>query len=172
MNRKSFDNDEKICFEKFKDFSEKVNYFVEYQKNPRFSNTDVSGSTIDGRLINVELKNRNLKLLPNGDVSGFTFIDHDVFIEDYKVAELLLDYVHEGLEPLYLNFLHDDIALLWNLAKVKNVRKKKEVNVNNKGYGKMEKCYRMGLYAVDAAIFKNNVLIKKPGDDLTNINLS
>ena len=83
-----------------------------------------------------------------------------MFIEDYKLASMMLEYIINGREPLYICILHDAI-LIFNLLKLKNMPKLKIMDIESKGYDKMQCQERRYLLPInDAVIYKDNKLVK------------
>lgn len=119
---------------------------------------DMSGETFDGRTVIVELKYRNAVLI-DGGMSGCTkngpYTADTVFIEDYKLCDMLLDSEVEGVVPLYVNFLGDDTAVIFNLSKLtKRPKRFTNIKIESKGYGAMQRTNREGLYFDDAIIYQ------------------
>lgn len=169
-NKEYFDTNEEQDLKRLIEFNEHVHIFEHIKPTEIKHYSDATGYSAD-RLFNIELKNRNQVLLNNGKISGCTqngkgYIDDDLFIEDHKIADLLVDYIAQGLEPLYINFLENAIVI-FNLSKL-TVRPKKHLNlkINSKGYRTMEFGNRQGLYIIDAAIYDLNYnLIKRCGEE-------
>ena len=169
-----FETNEKQDFKKLIEFNSKTHLFDGIEETPEKHHTDATAYTStklgEIRRFNIELKNRNLNLLNDGRLSGTTsngsFYCDTIWIEDHKIADMLLDYI-DGLEGLYINFLNDGKTLIFNLHKLsKRPLKSKEMNIKSRGYGKFEMAKRQGLYIVDAAIFdENGKLIKKQGEE-------
>ena len=79
---------------------------------------------------------------------------------------MIFEYIANGTEPLYFNFLNDGYVALFNLKKLtKRPKEHKRLSIESKGYQKMEIGSREGLYIKDAAIYKDGKLIKRMGDD-------
>lgn len=169
-DKEYFDEKENEDYNKLIEFNKKAHIF-EYIKPSEYKHySDATGYSAD-RIFNIELKNRNQVLLKDGKISGCTqngkpYIDEDIFIEDHKAADLLMDYIAYGLEPLYINFLNNCV-LIFNLSKL-SVRPKKHLNlkITSKGYRRMEFGNRQGLYLKDAAIYdKEYNLIKRVAEE-------
>ena len=169
-DKEYFENNEEQDLKKLIEFNEKAHIFEHIKESEIKHYSDATGYSAD-RIFNIELKNRNQVLLTNGKISGCTqggksYIDDDLFIEDHKAADLLMDYIAYGLEPLYINFLNNCV-LIFNLSKL-SIRPKKHLNlkINSKGYRTMEFGNRQGLYLKDAAIYDSNYnLIKRCGEE-------
>ena len=79
-----------------------------------------------------------------------------MFIEDYKLASMMLEYIINGREPLYICILHDAI-LVFNLLKLKNMPKLRITDIESKGYDKMQCQERRYLLDInDAVVYKTN----------------
>ena len=170
MNKEFADEREKTDFELFEDFNEYLK-LIELGKCPEKHHTDASGETRDGRLINAELKSRNQVLLPNLKISGRTtdgkdYTANTIYIEAHKAGDMLLDFVAEGKEPLYINFLLDNVVIVYNIAKLRHRPNKVAKRIYSKLYQGFELAKREELLIRDAWIYKkiNNEwkMIKRP----------
>lgn len=84
---------------------------------------DASGTSKD-RKFAIEIKNRNVSI-----------DQYDtIFIEDYKMADLLLYYMVHGLEPLYINFFNDGNVAIWNLKNLKEKPQERVMSIRSGGY--------------------------------------
>ena len=173
MDKKFFEESEKKCWELLEKFNNEYGVFNEIDKTEKMYHSDGTGYTVnkfgERRNFNIELKNRNQVLMENGVVSGETekgaYTADTIMIESHKVADLLFDRIL-GLEPLYINFLHDGSIIIFNLDKLtKRPYKSDSMNIKSKGYGKFEMAKRQYLYLIDAAIFKDGKIIKKAGEE-------
>ena len=166
-----FEENEKNDLRKLFELNEKAHIFKEVTPSKEKHYTDATGFTAD-RLFNIELKNRNQILLRDGRISGCSqsgkdYIDETIFIEDHKLSDMLLDWLCNGLEPLYINFLSNGWTIIYNLSKL-SVRPKKYLNmkINSKGYRSMEFGNRQGLYLIDAAVYDDKYnLVKRVGEE-------
>ena len=87
-----------------------------------------------------------------------------IMIEDYKLAELMLEYTVNNKSPLYINFLADGHILIFNLAKLSEKPRMRIQNIKSEGYDKMQCQERRYLLPVsEAVIYKDNNLIKPMG---------
>lgn len=76
-----------------------------------------------------------------------------LFIEDYKFASLMLEYIINKREPLYVNILHDAIVI-FNLNKLKHKPKMTIKNIKSQGYEHMQmQERRFELNLQDAVIY-------------------
>lgn len=90
---------------------------------------------------------------------------NSMMIEDYKFAALMMEYVVNGREPLYVCFLQGGVVLIYNLLKLTRMPQLRTMNINSKGYDKMQCGERRYLLSLDdAVIFKDNKLVKPLGD--------
>lgn len=66
---------------------------------------DASGRTSDNRIINIEIKSRdcNINTYPS------------LMIETHKKLPMLEEYIRYGRIPIYVNFLKDDKAVVFNV---------------------------------------------------------
>ena len=166
-----FEENEKNDLKKLFELNEKAHIFSSITPSKEKHYTDATGFTAD-RLFNIELKNRNQILLRDGRISGCSqsgkdYIDETIFIEDHKLSDMLLDWLCNGLEPLYINFLANGWTIIYNLSKL-TVRPKKYLNmkINSKGYRSMEFGNRQGLYLIDAAVYDDKYnLVKRVGEE-------
>lgn len=112
-----------------------------------------------GRTFAIEIKHR---LIP-------VWRYKSIMIEDYKYAELLMEYQFNNREPLYINFLHDNVVVIYNLSKLNNKPKMRVMNIKSEGYGAMQQQERRYMLDLsDAVIYKDNKLCKKMGEQWKN----
>lgn len=154
---------------------EQFNEFLNLQelgRCPEKHTTDASGYTVDGRLLNIELKQRNQTLINNFTVlsglttEGKTYTANTIFIEAHKAGDLYLDYVCEDKIPMYINFLNDGYVIVYNLARLKHRPTKIAKRIYSHLYDGFELAKREELRLEDAWIYKkeNNAykLVHKP----------
>lgn len=89
----------------------------------------------------VEIKHR---LIPIGKYKT-------IMIEDYKYLELMLEYQFTGREPLYINFCNDAVVI-FNLNKLKNKPKQRCMNIESKGYDKIQNMERRYMLDINDAV--------------------
>ena len=168
-NKDFFDYNEEHDINLLIDFNKKMKLFKGLQQAAYGDFKDATGYTItkfgERRNFNIEIKKRNAVLLSSGVVSGETFVDNNIIIETHKMLDLLLDKMTEGYEPVYINFLDDNVVIVYNLWKLTKRPKTMKKFIKSKGYQGFEIASRQGLYLVDAAIYKDNKLIKKVGEE-------
>ena len=140
-------------------FNENLLKLKDLGKTETMHHSDATGNTTDGRVINIELKSRNMNLLPNFTVSGVsytqkTYTADTIYIESHKMADLLLDYVIDKKVPLYVNFINDDTVILYNLSMLKQRPKTVTKRIPSKLYEGFEMGKRMELPISEAFIYK------------------
>lgn len=164
MNKQFFKKNEKSDYQKLVDFNKEKNLFSDLNQTPEKHYYDASGRTKGGQIAIIELKSRNAILTNENIVSSATFQSNDLFIEDHKFADIVLDAISFGYKPLYFNFLEDGHTIIFNLLKLKRRPKRyNRIKIESKGYEKMEFASRQGLYIDDAAIYDNGgKLVHKP----------
>ncbi len=138
MNRPYADKCEDIDFELMKDFNSKLK-LKQLAKTEYMHATDVSGYTEDNRLVEIELKNRNIK--------------HDTYdtimIEPYK-----LDYArHQDSIQLYVNFTNDEHVIVFNLHNVGKLNER-DFNIPSKLYERVKKSKRYEIPIEKAWIYQ------------------
>lgn len=170
-DKKYFDSKEAEDMNKLTNFNNKVLHLNQLGETPYKHWTDASGYTRDERYFNMELKERNqtLKQDENGNYyiegttnKGTTYTASTLYIEQHKLCSMMLDYITEGKEPIYINFLQNGV-IVFNLSKLKRRPVTENKKIHSKGYGQMEIGTREGLWLTDAAIYDNNfTLIQRP----------
>lgn len=158
MNKSFFEDNESRDYEKLVEWNKKTNSFKFVEKAEDKLHYDASATTFNRDFI-IELKNRNAALYGQSSISGQTgtgkgYVADTLFIEQHKLADLLLDYVVKGVEPLYINFLEDGNVIVFNLAKLKNrPQKVRKTNIYSKGYERREEGTRFCLDIKDGIIY-------------------
>jgi hypothetical protein len=135
---------------------------------PQYYHTDATGRTEtklgEERKFNLELKTRDVTLTKSGKFMGDKFNENTLYIESHKIADLLLDQVI-GYEGLYVNFLNNNVVIIFNVGKLKVRPKLEKKRIPSKGYQGFEMGFREGLHIKDAAIYKDNKLVKRIGEE-------
>lgn len=146
VNTEYFKTMEDYNFEWLNHFNSYVNLFDTITRNKEKSVIDCQ-ATHNDRKFNIELKIRNM------DMNKYD----SIFIETNKVSNLLLDYVINGIEPLYINFFQTKEHLaIWNLNKLTDYGYIASIKINDKGYNKT-KCEPRNLFFLkDAYIYNFN----------------
>ena len=148
-NQEYFDKSEAICAEKLEQFNNKYHIFNDLGSLHSGSSIDFTGITITDKIANIELKNRNI-----------TSTEYPtIIIEPHKYCKLIIDWLYDGKEPLYINFTSDGYVLVHNLrpdkTKAKPVfgEKKKYQSI---GYNSFELSTRIELDVNDAIKYNMN----------------
>lgn len=154
MNEQYANTSEQQDYEKLQDLNRLLK-IRELGKRPDKDTTDASGYTQDGQEVNIELKTRNI------GISTYKTI----YIENHKVADMLLDYTIDHKIPLYINFLNDDYVVVFNLAKLRHRPRKVNKRIWSELYQAFEMAKREELRLEDAWIYQKQndkyLLIKK-----------
>lgn len=168
MNKDYFDANEARDLKLFEEFNNE-HLHLDWEPAPRNSQHDVSATTTLGRTFLIELKRRDLNLMKDGTFSGCshngsTYRCEGIYIEDYKLADLLLAQV-EGNEALYVNFLNHDVTLVCDLHRLSEKPKLlTKLNIPSSGYDCMQRTNRYIIPINDFAIYKGKELVKKQGE--------
>ena len=142
MNQNYFAENEQNDLQLFYDFNYQTKLFDTIIPTEEKSQYDAT-ATHKSRQFAVELKKRDIKL---GTFST-------IMIEDYKYLELLLAKQFENKDPLYINFLFDDVVIIFNLDKLKHKPTFKNIPIKSKGYEKEQYERRYYLSIKDAIIY-------------------
>lgn len=153
-----FETNECTDYKLLEDFNDHTHMFDRIRRTKEGHHTDAVGYHTnkmgEKRTFNIELKKRNM--LPGTYPT--------VFIEDYKLASMLIDYHIYNTEPLYINFLDDDYVVIFNLLKLKKEPEVEIKNIYSQGKDKMQQQERRyGLDLKDAVIYHHNNLVKPMG---------
>lgn len=158
-----FETNENQDFKLLLDFNEHTHIFNNLRRAKEGHHTDAIGEHTsklgEKRTFNIELKKRFCSVHKYDDV----------YIEDYKLASMLLDYQFFGVEPLYICF-YDDATVIFNLNKLKRYPKTSILNIYSEGKQvtqTQERRYRLSMD--DAVIYHNYNLIKPLGECKTKI---
>lgn len=171
MNKEFFETNETTDFQLMTQFNTEKLHLTDFGRCPDLYHSDASGKTAIGDTVSLELKRRDLNLIySNGEYkisgcasNGKSYTDNTIMIEAHKAASLLWDYSISNITPLYINFLNDDVVIIYNLTKLNKIPKKKNYyNIRSKGYQRTENGDRFLLDLQEAYIYKNNKLIHKP----------
>ena len=165
MNREYADRKELDDFKLLLEFNEKLK-LKDLGKTPEYYATDASGIT-NHQIINIELKQRRMRLNDDLTLSAKTYTADTLYIESHKLADMLLDYMYEDKTPLYINFLDDGTVIVHNLARLKSRPKKVNFKkIYSELYGGFELAKRQELRLDEAWIYKKDkdkyILIHKP----------
>lgn len=168
MDKNYFDTNESNDMKLLYDFNLHTNLFSGLNPSEYSHFSDATAYTIsrlgEERKFNIEIKKRNAVLLKSGKVSGATFVDDNIIIESHKACDLLLDNIN-GYEPLYINFLDNNVVVIYNLNKLSIRPQSMKKFIKSNGYQGFEIASRQGLNIKDAAIYKDYQLVKRIGEE-------
>ena len=159
MDKTYIDKKEEEDFKKLTKLNEDILHLNSLGKTPQYHHTDASGLTKDGRVINIELKQRTF------DMDKY----NTLYIDDYKACNMLMDFVALNLIPIYVNFMADDTIIVFNLLRLHKRPKITKNRTYSKGKQAYEYSDRQELYIEDEYIYKKDKnnryrLIKKSGE--------
>ena len=153
MNKDFFNENEDLGFALIKDLNNVLN-INNLEKTPMYCFCDASG-TSKNKVICIEIKIRNAILTNDGTLSSATFQSDEIMIEAHKLASLLFSALYDDTEPLYVNFLQDGTAIVFNLKKLHEMPKKKLFKkILSMGYQREEATDRFLLNIKDAWIYR------------------
>lgn len=168
MDKNYFDTNESNDMKLLYDFNLHTNLFSGLNPSEYSHFSDATAYTIsrlgEERKFNIEIKKRNAVLLKSGKVSGATFVDDNIIIESHKACDLLFDIIN-GYEPLYINFLDNNVVVIYNLNKLSIRPQSMKKFIKSNGYQGFEIASRQGLNIKDAAIYKDYKLVKRIGEE-------
>lgn len=141
-----FEEKEKEDFTELTKLNEDVFHLNNIGRTPQLHHTDASGLTKDGRVINIELKQR--------DFDMYTY--KTLYIDDHKCCNLLMDFVVLKYIPIYINFMTDDTAIVFNLSRLRKRPKITKQRTYSKGKQAYEYNDKQELYVEDAYIYKKD----------------
>ena len=142
MNKQYFKTNEKTDIQLLYEFNEEHKFFDSITPTKPMEQFDAI-AWHKTRTFAIELKHR---FIPINKYKT-------LFIEDYKFAALMLEYIINKREPLYINFLHDAIVI-FNLNKLSIKPKMTIKDIKSEGYEhiqKQERRYELSLK--DAVIY-------------------
>jgi len=142
MNKQYFKTNEKTDLQLLYEFNEEHKFFDTITPTKEKEQFDAI-AWHKTRTFAIELKHR---FIP---ISRYKTL----FIEDYKLAALMLEYIINKREPLYINFLHDAIVI-FNLNKLSIKPKMTIKDIKSEGYEHIQKQERrFELNLKDAVIY-------------------
>ena len=142
MNKQYFKTNEKTDLQLLYEFNEEHKFFDSITPAKEKEQFDAI-AWHKTRTFAIELKHR---FIP---ISRYKTL----FIEDYKLAALMLEYIINKREPLYINFLHDAIVI-FNLNKLSIKPKMTIKDIKSEGYEHIQKQERrFELNLKDAVIY-------------------
>ena len=127
MNEQYFKTNEKTDLQLLYEFNEEHKFFDAITPTKEKEQFDAI-AWHKTRTFAIELKHR---FIP---ISRYKTL----FIEDYKLAALMLEYIINKREPLYINFLHDAIVI-FNLNKLSIKPKMTIKDIKSEGYEHIQK---------------------------------
>ena len=171
MDKTYFETKENENWKLLCESNEHTNLFDKIGRMHEYYHSDATGQTTnklgETRKFNLELKTRNVTLMKSGNFMGDKFNENTLFIESHKIADLLLDQVI-GYEGLYVNFLNNNVVVIYNVGKLSVRPKLEKKRIPSRGYQGFEMAFREGLHIKDAAIYKDYKLVKRIGEEWTN----
>lgn len=146
-NKDYFRESEKKCIDKLIDFNEGTGFFKALEQTGSTKDKtvegDASGYTADGRMVLVEMKNRNINLY-----------DYEtVYINAKKVAKMMLEHAINKTVPLFVAFFKNGDVAIWRLDKLTKYKYYPCVKSFSKGYGRDEYTEQIGVYPEDAKVY-------------------
>ena len=148
-----FETNEKNDLQLLYEFNYNTKLFQSIKPTEEKSQIDAIGKH-KNREFAIELKHRFINL---GKYKS-------IMIEDYKFSGLMLEYIINHREPLYVNFLADGTVVIFNLNKLSTMPKMRITDIKSEGYDKMQCQERRYLLDIkDAVIYKDNLLFKPMG---------
>ena len=141
-----FEEKEEEDYKEFTKLNEDILHLNNIGRTPQLHHTDASGLTKDGRVINIELKQRYF------DMDKY----ETLYIDDHKCCNLLMDFVVLNLIPVYINFMTDDTAIVFNLSRLHKRPKIIKQRTYSKGKQAYEYNDKLELYTEDAYIYKKD----------------
>lgn len=158
---KFFYSKEADGFEKMQTFNDSYLQLTDFGKTPEKYIYDASGTTLDGRTLAIEIKDRDLALCHTTDTyfiqgtlpDGKPYYDSTIMIEGHKAASMYFDAVVNGTVPMYINFMQNGYVVVFNLQMLKHTPTFKQKKIKSIGYDKMEIGQRYFLSMKDAFIY-------------------
>lgn len=141
MNEQYFKTNEKTDLQLFFEFNEHYKLFDSITPTKEKEQFDAI-AWHKTRTFAVELKHRFIKLNKY----------KTLFIEDYKLAALMLEYIINKREPLYINILADNTVVIFNLLKLQHKPKMTIKNIKSQGYEHMQMQERRFELNLDDAV--------------------
>lgn len=171
MGKEYYTEEELKDYELLKDFNNNMLNLNRLGQTPQKYYYDASGYTSTNQYVEMELKNRNGELLSNNRQvklykakTNTPYTVSTIYIEPQHYSRLKDDYEWDNnIVPLYINYLNDDITLVWNLSTLKKKPDWKwATDVWDEGANKYKSEWRVLLPINEAYIYKNNKLIYNP----------
>lgn len=164
-----YDVEEIKDFNLLKIFNNKLN-IKDLGQAPKKWYYDASGYTNLEQYVEMELKNRNGKLIDNKSIelknkkTNKIYTATTVYIEPQHYSRMIDDYRFDGIIPMYINFLEDNTIIVWNLSTLKKKPEWKYVkHIWDEGKKEYKDEWRILLPVDEAYIYnKDYILISKP----------
>ena len=161
MNRNYAMNKEQTGYEKLLDFNQLLK-LTNLQQTVEGDYRDAIGITTTNQKVNIENKIRNQTLFYSDGkpyISGLTasnqpYSGNSIYIEAHKFADLIADWITLDFIPLFVNYLRDNIVVVFNLSKLKNRPKSRHLRIYSSLYQSYEEADRLELSLQDAFIYK------------------
>lgn len=145
MNQRYADINEYQDYELMKDFNSLLQ-LNELGQTPYAHSYDASGYTKDSQYTSIELKRRYVS------VSTYP----SLIIEGHKLLALLTGFIYENKTPLYINFMNDEVVVVFNLSKLKTPPKLIEKKIKSQLYQAYDVAERYELQMTDAWIYRKD----------------
>ena len=163
MNRKYATDKEQTGYQKLVDFNQLLK-LKNLQQTTEGDYRDATGITKGNQKVNIENKVRNQTLFYNDGkpyISGLTssnsqYSGDSIYIESHKFADLIVDWITLDFIPLFINYLTDDVIVVFNLSKLKNRPKSRHLRIYSSLYQSYEEADRLELSLQDAYIYKKD----------------
>ena len=160
MNRKYATDKEQTGFEKLLDFNQLLK-LKDLAQTIEGDYRDATGITTTNRKVNIENKVRNQTLFYNNGkacISGLTssnqpYSADTIYIEAHKASDLLMDWITLDYIPLFVNYLRDNIVVVFNLSKLKTRPKSRHLRIYSSLYQSYQEADRLELSLSDAFIY-------------------
>lgn len=140
------------------DFNSKLNLENLGRTPKNHPSGDASGTSFIGD-VNIEIKVRDLDIDANeltftGHTSERQYTGNTIYIELHKFGDMMLDYMFDKKIPIYVNFLNDGYAVVFNLTRLKSRPKTVVKRIWSNLYKSYENSRRVELPLSDAYIYK------------------
>lgn len=122
VNNEYFDRMELEDYSKLVNFNKSVKWFTKLERNTLFDRIDIEAKDRKGRMVNIELKSRNI------GIDQFK----ELFIEIDKYDNLMRKWKNLNEIPLYINFIGKTHIVMYDLRKIKDPTEK-SVTIYNPG---------------------------------------
>lgn len=159
MNQQYMNEMELKDFQMLEDLNAKKLKLNDLGRTTAKSSTDASGHTKDNKVVNIELKKRELDMehTDNGWIirTEKGFKAPTIIIEGHKAASMFFAYSSKKQIPAYINFLKNGYVVLFDLSKLSyEVKETNDKKIKSKGYEQFEIGKRFELDLRDAWIFQ------------------